>query len=107
MATAKSDNHALYLKRLLTVLTGIFILGAIGAIYFARDFLLPVTMAFLIAITFRPAVRWLAMRGVPAWGTATGFAAVLLLGGFLGGYALSGPVSNWIRSAPEIRPTFL
>jgi predicted PurR-regulated permease PerM len=107
MATAKPDNQALYLKRLLTVLTGIFILGIINAMYFARDFLLPVTMAFLIAITFRPAVRWLAIRGVPAWGTATGFAGVLMLGGFLAGYVISGPIANWIDDAPEIRRTFI
>ena len=107
MATAKPDNHALYLKRLLTVLRGIFILGIIAAMYVARDFLLPVTMAFLIAITFRPAVRWLAIRGVPAWGTATGFATVLMLWGFLAGYMISGPVANWIDDAPEIRRTFI
>ena len=107
MATAKRDTHALYLKRMLAVLTGIFLLGIINAMYFARDFLVPVTLAFLIAITFRPAVRWLAIRGVPAWGTATAFAAVLMLGGFLTGYMISGPITQWIDDAPEIRRTFI
>ena len=107
MANGKRDIHAIYLKQLRTVLTGIFILGTIGTIYVARDFLLPVTLAFLIAITFRPAVRWLAIRGIPAGATATGFAAVLLLGGFLAGYIISGPVSGWIADAPEIRRTFI
>ncbi len=107
MAADNPDNHALYRKRVLTVLTGIFILGIIHTMHFARDFLVPVTLAFLIAITFRPAVRWLAIRGVPAWGTASGFAAVLLLSGFLAGYMISGPIANWINDAPEIRQTFI
>ena len=107
MPTAKPDSHAIYLNRLLTVLRGIFILGIIAAMYVARDFLLPVTLAFLIAVTFRPAVRWLAIRGVPAWGTATGFATVLMLGGLLAGYMISGPVATWIDDAPEIRRTFI
>jgi predicted PurR-regulated permease PerM len=107
MSTSKPDSHAFYLKRLLTVLRGIFILGIVTAMYVARDFLLPVTLALLIAITFRPAVRWLAIRGVPAWGTATGFATVLMLGGLLAGYMISGPVAHWIDDAPEIRRTFI
>ena len=71
------NSKAYNLKQLRSVLLGILLILSIGAIYFARDFLLPLTLAVLIAITFRPAVRWLAIRGVPAWGTATSFAALL------------------------------
>ena len=102
MATAERD---LLLERVLKALIVLVILGTLGAMYVARDFLVPVTIAFLIAITFRPAVRWLAIRGVPAWGTATGLAAAILLGGFLAGYMISGPISGWIANAPEIRRT--
>jgi hypothetical protein len=46
--------HVIYLKQLRAVLTGIFILGAIGTIYVARDFLLPVTSAYS-PLSHRPA----------------------------------------------------
>jgi predicted PurR-regulated permease PerM len=105
MVTANGDSQAYYFKRGLAVLVGILILDAIDMLVLARDFLLPVVIAFLIAITFRPAIKWLALRGMPAWATATGFAAGILLGGFLAGYMISGPVSGWIANAPEIRRT--
>lgn len=85
--------------------TGILIVGLIYLFYVARDFLVPVTLAFFIAITFRPIIRWLALRGVPAWGTASALATALLVGGLSAGYLVSGPVTGWIESAPEIRQT--
>lgn len=103
MVTANKDSQACYVKRGLAVLIGILILDAIDMVLIGRDFLIPVVIAFLIAITFRPAIRWLAVRGVPAWATASGLAAGILLGGFLTGYMISGPVSGWIANAPEIR----
>src|SRR5436190_10186436 len=105
MVTANGDNQAYYFKRGLAVLIGILILDAVDMLVLARDFLLPVVIAFLIAITFRPAIKGLALRGMPAWATATGFAAGILLAGFLAGYMVSGPVSGWIANAPEIRQT--
>jgi predicted PurR-regulated permease PerM len=107
MAITSQDDQAIYLRRLFTVLVGILILGTIDLFSSARDFFVPVTLALLIAITFRPAIRWLAVRGVPAWGTATGLAVGILVGGFLAGYLISGPVSGWIANAPEIRQTLV
>ena len=106
MAATKRDDNAFYLKQSRTALIGILILGAIFATYFARDFLIPVTIAFLIAITFRPVIRWLSRRGLPAGVTASGLALALLLGGLTAGYLISGPVSGWIADAPEIQRTF-
>jgi predicted PurR-regulated permease PerM len=106
MVITAKDSPAYYLKRGLAVLIGILILDAINMMFFARDFLLPVVIAILIAITFRPAIRSLSLRGVPAWGTASGIAAAILVGGFLAGYMISGPVSGWVANAPEIRRTF-
>jgi predicted PurR-regulated permease PerM len=105
MVTENGESHAYYLKRGLIVLIGILILNAIDMMLLARDFVIPVVIAFLIAITFRPVIRWFALRGVPAWGTASGLAAAVLLGGLLAGYMISGPVSGWIANAPEIRRT--
>ena len=105
MVTADGDSQAYYFKRGLIVLIGILILNAIDMILLARDFLIPVVIAFLIAITFRPVIKWFALRGVPAWGTATGLAAAILLGELVAGYMISGPVAGWIANAPEIRRT--
>lgn len=105
MTITKQDDQLYYLRRLLTVFIGIFFIALIYLFSFARDFLVPVTLAILIAITFRPMVRWLAMRGVPSWATATAIAAAILVGGISAGYLISGPVSGWIANAPEIRRT--
>ena len=107
MAATEPDNTAIYLKQSRTALVGILFLGAVFATYFAREFLLPVIVAVLIAMTFRPAVRWLARRGAPAWATASAFAVILLAGGFAAGYMISGPVAGWIADAPEIQRTFV
>lgn len=105
MTITKQDDQIFYLRRLLTVLIGILIVGLIYVFYLARDFLVPVTLAIFIAITFRPVIRWLALRGVPAWGTASALATVILLGGLSAGYLVSGPLTEWIDNAPEIRQT--
>ena len=50
---------------------GIFILVAIYALYFARDFVMPVVLAFLLALMLTPIVRFLKKRGVPEALSAT------------------------------------
>jgi predicted PurR-regulated permease PerM len=78
----------------------------IAALYFARDFLLPVVLAFFIALTFRPAVRFLQKRMVPPWLAATVFILMLIAVGTIAGYLLSGPVSDWIDQAPLLQQKF-
>jgi predicted PurR-regulated permease PerM len=107
MPPAKRDESAVQIAQLRPLLLGIFILLSIGCLYLSREFLLPITLALLIAITFRPAVRWLSRRSIPAWATATIFAALLLLLGFLAGYVVSGALSGWIEDAPAIRQKFI
>ena len=73
-----------------------------AALYFGRQFFLPIVLGLLIALTLTPIVRWLKRRGVP-----TGLSAVcivLALAAVLaaGGYLLSGPVSDWIARAPGV-----
>ncbi len=107
MAARRPDESEAYLKSARISLIGIFILGIIAAIYLARDFLIPVVFAFLIALTFRPAVRRLARYNVPPWAAATGFASILVLACLLAAYFASGPISGWVADAPEIQRTFL
>lgn len=105
MRITKQGDQIYYLRRLLTVFIGILFVALIYLFSFARDFLVPVTLAILIAITFRPLVRWLSLRGVPSWATATAIAAAIMLSGVSAGYLISGPVTEWIENAPEIRRT--
>ena len=103
----KRDESAVQIARLRPLLLGVIILLALGFIYLSREFLLPLTLALLIAITLRPAVRWLSRRGIPAGATATLFAALLLLLGFIAGYEISGALSGLIDDAPAFRQIFI
>ncbi len=100
MTPERKDESVVQLR---PFIMGIFIFLAIGFLYLSRDFLLPLTLALLIAITLRPAVRELSRRGVPAWVTAATFAAFLLLVGLVVGYVISVPVSRILADGPAMR----
>lgn len=89
-----------------TALNGIFIIAAIAAAHFARDFLLPVVLAAFIALTFRPLIRFLAKRGIAPALATTFIAAALIASGVLAVYFLSAPLAQWISEAPAIARTF-
>lgn len=87
-------------------LQGLLFIFVIAALYFARDFLLPVVLAFFIALTLRPAVRFLQRWMVPPWLAATVFIIMLIAVGTVAGYLLSGPISDWIDQAPLLQQKF-
>ena len=101
-----APENADYLKQSRTALRGLLIIAIIAVMYFARDFLLPVVLALFIALTLRPAVRYLAKHSIPPWLAATFFVVILVIGGFTTGYLLSGPVTAWINDAPQFARTF-
>lgn len=84
------------------VLTGIFIILILGAVHYARDFLLPVVTAILLFFVFMPLQRRLLGVGLPG----TPVAAALVLGLMAGIAAvfmlLSGPVMQLADNMPEI-----
>jgi len=81
---------------------GLFLIALVGLVYFARDFLLPVILAFLFALTLSPVVRFLQKRGIAPALSAIAL-VLLLVGGFgTAAFFLSDPVSNWLSTAPEI-----
>jgi predicted PurR-regulated permease PerM len=84
------------------ILLGILLLLTIGFLYVARDFLLPVSIAFLFALVLNPVVRWLRRRRIPAPATATAFVLLLLFGFMTVGYLLSGPITAIVADAPRI-----
>lgn len=50
---------------------GIFIILLFSSLYFAREFFMPVVLAFLFALTLTPIVRFLRKRGIPSPISAT------------------------------------
>jgi len=94
---ARADTHLMR-----SLLIGIFILMTVYALYFGRAFFMPVILAFLLALTLTPIVRFLRQRGVPDALSATLLVlmSVIFVGG--AGYLLSGPVIDLINNAPSI-----
>jgi predicted PurR-regulated permease PerM len=84
---------------------GLFLIALLGLIYFARDFLLPVVLAFMLALTLSPVVRYLQKRGIAP--PISALVLVLIFVGFFsaGAYLLTDPVTEWIERAPEISQT--
>lgn len=80
---------------------GLFILALFYTLYLARDFFLPLTLAWILSLILKPAVRALAKLHIPE---AIGSAIVLLalvipvLSGIL---LLAGPASAWMERVPE------
>ncbi|MCR5857835.1 AI-2E family transporter [Mesorhizobium sp. J428] len=81
---------------------GIFIILLFSSLYFAREFFMPVVLAFLFALTLTPIVRFLRKRGIPSPISAT--LLVFFTAGSLAiaGYLLSGPVTDLVNEAPQI-----
>ena len=81
---------------------GIFLLLLVGGLAYARTFLTPVILGFLLALVFSPVRRLLSRSRIP-----DGAAAAVIVLGIVGvlvllGVLLSGPVSGWIDDAPRI-----
>ena len=105
---AGDDTGALHLsfqmRKSLRMLTaagvGLFALAFFYTLYFASGFFLPVTIALVLNLLFRPVVRALKGVGLPE---PLGAALVMLvvLGAFgYSVYELSGPASRWAEQAP-------
>ena len=81
-------------------LTGIFLLFTLYSLYFARDFLLPVVLAFVLSSLLAPTVRWMSRLHVPEM-----LGAAIIIVGLLGlsaytTYRLSEPAQQWLEKAP-------
>ena len=101
-AAPESPVASAALRSIRFALVGIFLLAFVYALYFARDFFMPVVLAFLLTLTLTPAVRFMSKRGIPAAFSAT--LLVLFSAATIGptGYVLSGPVAELVANAPSI-----
>jgi predicted PurR-regulated permease PerM len=96
-AEARAD-----MRLMRSLVIGIFILMTTAALYFARAFFMPVVLAFLLALTLTPIVRFLRKRGISEVISAT---LLVLLSIFIfaaAGYLLSGPVIELINNSYSI-----
>ncbi|MDX8539927.1 AI-2E family transporter [Mesorhizobium abyssinicae] len=93
----RADTHLIR-----SLLIGIFILMAVYALYFGRAFFMPVILAFLLALTLTPIVRFLRQHGVPDALSATLLVLLSLIFVAGAGYLLSGPVIELINNASTI-----
>lgn len=92
-----------YMPRMVRVaIIGTFLILLVGAMYYAREFFLPLVLGGLIALLFAPLVRTLAHRGIPA--PASAILLVLLIAAGLGIAAavLNEPVTAMISEAPHV-----
>ena len=83
-------------------IVGIFLMMLVYSLYIGREFLTPVILAFILATTLTPVVRYMGKWGVPSAVAATILiAASACCFGTLG-YFTAGPISQMISDAPEI-----
>lgn len=79
---------------------GLFVLAIFYTFYFAREFFLPVTMAWMLSMLLNPVVRFLNRLHVP---NALGAALVLVIlagAAGLGTILLSDPAAKWMKETP-------
>lgn len=86
------------------MLTGIFVLLLLWALYAAADIAIPLVFALLLKLLLQPGVRLLGRLHVPQ-----AVAALIMIAfafGVLGGagYVLAGPAADWTQKAPESLP---
>jgi predicted PurR-regulated permease PerM len=80
---------------------GIFLLGWVAFLYFARPFFLPVVLALMLHFLLKPVVRALAHIKVPEPIGAALVLVALLLGAGHAVSRLSQPAAEWAAKAPQ------
>ncbi|MCB1352897.1 MAG: AI-2E family transporter [Rhodobacteraceae bacterium] len=83
-------------------LLGILFLLLVFSLAYARNFLMPVVLAFMLTMVFSPVRRFLDRRGIPSGLSAFLIVGLLLAGLAIGALGLAVPISEWVDRAPEI-----
>ncbi len=80
------------------------VLAAVAVIfllYFGREFFVPVVIALLFSILFRPAVRWLERHQVRSSVGASAVVVVAIVAAGAAGFGLSLPMRSWAAKVPQ------
>ncbi len=80
----------------------ILFLMIIYSLYIGREFLTPIVLAFLLALTLTPVVRFLSKRSIPSALSATLLIIVTAAAIAVLVYVTSGPISALVADAPAI-----
>lgn len=81
---------------------GLFVIGLLFTVYFGREVLLPICLAFLLNLLLRPLVRGLYRLGLPeALGAAVVVAGLALTLAYAL-YTLTLPAASWIERMPRV-----
>ena len=81
---------------------GIFLLLLVSGIAAAQEFLMPLLLAFLLALVFTPLRRTLNRVGVPSWVCAVLVILGLGAGIAAGAMLLTQPITEWVTRAPQL-----
>ncbi|MFZ0613853.1 MAG: AI-2E family transporter [Desulfobacterales bacterium] len=84
------------------VMLGLFVLGVLYSLYFARDLLIPVFIALYLTMFLQPLVRGLQRIHIPPMIGAAVMVILLLLLFFSAFVWLSTPAGEWLDRAPGI-----
>ena len=86
-------------------IVGLFLLALFYTFYFARDFFLPLTLAFILNLLLRPLLNGLTKLHIPR-ALGAGLLIVGIVGAIVAGIILvSEPASAWLAKAPETLET--
>lgn len=82
--------------------TWLLLLALLYTAYFAKEVLVPITLAFLLNLLFAPLVRGMRRRLRIPQGIAAMIVVICLIGGVLASfYALSAPAAQWMNRLPS------
>jgi predicted PurR-regulated permease PerM len=94
---ANDDTHGVRTGSLVVLAT----IAVLVALYFARDFFVPIFFAMMLNAVFRPVVRGLQRVAVPAWAGA-GIVVLTLVGALvLAVFMIQRPVQHWFAALPQ------
>ncbi len=80
---------------------GLFVLAALYTLYFAREFFLPVTLAWMLSLLFKPIIRGGLKLHIPEALSAALLLLTLVCSFMAAMLFLSGPASDWVKRVPE------
>ncbi len=84
---------------------GIFLILFGTFLYVGRGIVLPILAAAVGALTLAPLIKWGKRQGSPPWLTAMIILLLAVGAVSLAATTMAGPVTEWIKRAPEIGAT--